>query len=115
MERSITLKKQWGGLLTFILIVAVSLPSLAQQAPADASAQAPAAAPSAPTPLPNPSMTAPLSTAAPPHTFSAGPFGTVAITGILSGMGLTQSNWIRSEERRVGKECRARWAPDCEA
>ena len=38
-------------------------------------------------------MTAPLSTAAPPHTFSAGPFGTVAITGILSGIGLTQSNY----------------------
>lgn len=37
-------------------------------------------------------MTAPLSTAAPPHTFNAGPFGTIAITGILSGMGLTQSN-----------------------
>jgi hypothetical protein len=95
-------KKQWGGLLTFIMIVVLSLPALGQQqapaqAPAgDASApaQAPAAAPSTPQPLPNPSMTAPLSTAAPPHTFSAGPFGTVAITGILSGMGLTQSNWV---------------------
>ncbi len=43
-------------------------------------------------------MTAPLSTAAPPHTFSAGPFGTVAITGILSGMGLTQSNWIPGDK-----------------
>lgn len=39
-------------------------------------------------------MTAPLQTAAPPHTFSAGPFGTIAITGILSGIGMTQSNWI---------------------
>src|SRR5438309_11205735 len=38
-------------------------------------------------------MTAPLSTAAPPHTFSAGPFGTVAITGIVSGIGLRQSNY----------------------
>ena len=43
-------------------------------------------------------MTAPLSTAAPPHTFSAGPFGTVARTGILSGMGLTQSNWIPGDK-----------------
>ena len=43
-------------------------------------------------------MTAPLSTAAPPHTFSAGPFGTIAITGILSGMGLTQSNWIPGDK-----------------
>jgi hypothetical protein len=96
------LKKQWGGLLTFVLIAVLSLPALGQQqapaqAPAgDASApaQAPAAAPSTPQPLPNPSMTAPLSTAAPPHTFNAGPFGTVAITGILSGMGLVQNNWI---------------------
>ncbi len=43
-------------------------------------------------------MTAPLSTAAPPHTFSAGPFGTIAITGILSGMGFTQSNWIPGDK-----------------
>ena len=43
-------------------------------------------------------MTAPLQTAAPPHTFSAGPFGTIAITGILSGMGLTQSNWIPGDK-----------------
>src|SRR5437016_2507749 len=81
------------------MIVVLSLPALGQQqAPAAASsgqapAAAPAAAPSTPQPLPNPSMTAPLSTAAPPHTFSAGPFGTVAITGILSGIGLTQSNY----------------------
>jgi hypothetical protein len=89
------LKKQWGVLLTFIMIVVLSLPALGQpQAPAaDSSGQAPAAAPSTPQPLPNPSMTAPLSTAAPPHTFNAGPFGTVAITGILSGIGLTQSNY----------------------
>jgi putative OmpL-like beta-barrel porin-2 len=81
------LKKQWGGLLiTFIMIAVLSLPALGQQ-------QAPAAAPSTPQPLPNPTMTAPLQTAAPPHTFSAGPFGTVAITGILSGMGFTQSNY----------------------
>ena len=100
------MKKQWGGLLTFIMVVVLSLPALGQQqtpaqAPAgDASApaQAPAAAPSTPQPLPNPSMTAPLSTAAPPHTFSAGPFGTVAITGILSGMGLSQSNWIPGDK-----------------
>jgi hypothetical protein len=94
--------KQWGGLLTFILIALLSMPALGQQqAPAaDSSAQAPApaSAPSTPQPLPNPSMTAPLQTAAPPHTFNAGPFGTVAITGILSGMGLTQSNWIPGDK-----------------
>jgi Putative beta-barrel porin-2, OmpL-like. bbp2 len=97
------LKKQWGGLLIFVLMAVLSLPALAQQqapaqAPADASAQTPAAAPSTPQPLPNPSMTAPLSTAAPPHTFNAGPFGTVAITGILSGMGLVQNNWVPGDK-----------------
>ena len=43
-------------------------------------------------------MTAPLSTAAPAHTFEAGPFGTVAVTGILSGMGLVQNNWIPGDQ-----------------
>jgi hypothetical protein len=88
------------------MIAVLSLPALGQQqapaqapaADASAPAQAPAAAPAAPAPLPNPSMTAPLSTAAPPHTFNAGPFGTVAITGILSGMGLVQSNWIPGDK-----------------
>ncbi len=98
------MKKQWGGLLTFILIAVLSIPAAGQQqAPAADPSQTPAAtppaaAPSTPAPLPSPSMTAPLSTAAPPHTFSAGPFGTVAITGILSGMGLTQSNWIPGDK-----------------
>ena len=24
---------------------------------------------------------------------------------------VTKSSWVRSEERRVGKECRSRWSP----
>jgi hypothetical protein len=55
-------------------------------------AQAPAAAPAAaPMPLPSPSMTAPLSTAV-PHEISAGPFGKLEITGILSGMFSTEGD-----------------------
>jgi len=54
------------------------------------------ATPAAPSPLPNPSMTAPLQTAV-PHTFEAGPFGNLEITGILSGMGLTQGNWVSAD------------------
>jgi hypothetical protein len=100
------LKKQWGGLLTFVMIALLGLPALGQQqapaqapaADASAPAQAPAAAPAAPAPLPNPSMTAPLATAAPQHTFNAGPFGTVAITGILSGMGLVQNNSLLGDK-----------------
>ena len=28
-----------------------------------------------------------------------------------SGGGMLKSGWVRSEERRVGKECRSRWSP----
>lgn len=52
----------------------------------------------APMPLPNPSMTVPLSTAAPAHEFDAGPFGKLAVTGILSGMGLFQNNWVPGDK-----------------
>jgi len=33
--------------------------------------------------------------------------------GYVSGPGgsTTQASWFRSEERRVGKECRSRWSP----
>jgi hypothetical protein len=39
----------------------------------------------------------PLQTSA-PKTFNAGPFGTLDITGIVSGMGLTQGNWIPGDQ-----------------
>ena len=65
----------------------------------DQGAQPPATAPAAaPTPLAMPSMTAPLSTAAPAHTFDGGPFGTLAVTGILSGMGMIQNNWVPGDQ-----------------
>ncbi|MGH9377021.1 MAG: hypothetical protein ACRD1J_12780, partial [Terriglobia bacterium] len=64
-----------------------------QTPPAPAPAAAAPAAPAAPQPLAMPTMTAPLQTAV-PHTFNAGPFGNLAITGIISGMGLVQGNWI---------------------
>ena len=41
--------------------------------------------------LPTPAMTGPLQTAS-PHSFDAGPFGKLDITGIVSGMGLWQGN-----------------------
>jgi hypothetical protein len=89
---------RYGWRIPIFIMVAMLMPPIAgrgQQAPA----QEPSASTAAPPqPLPSPSMTAPLQTAAPPHTFNAGPFGTVAITGILSGMGLTQSNWISGDK-----------------
>ena len=45
-----------------------------------------------------PTMTAPLSTAAPAHTFDGGPFGMLSVTGILSGMGMVQDNWIPGDK-----------------
>jgi hypothetical protein len=59
--------------------------------PAAAPATAPAAA--APMPLPTPSMSGPLATGI-PHELPAGPFGKIEVTGILSGMGLTEGNHI---------------------
>jgi len=56
-------------------------------------AATPAANAAAPMPLPSPSMTAPLATAV-PHEISAGPFGKIEVTGILSGMGWTEGNYI---------------------
>ena len=55
-----------------------------------------AATPAAPMPLSSPSMTAPLSTAV-PHEISAGPFGKLEVTGILSGLGWTEGNYVTGD------------------
>ena len=57
----------------------------------------PAPAPADPQPLPMPSMSGPLQTAI-PHTFEAGPFGKLAVTGVISGMGLTQGNGLPGDK-----------------
>src|SRR5450759_4512212 len=63
-------------------------PSQTEPVPADTAAQAPA-----PAALPTPSITGPLQ-GLPPAIFDAGPFGKVAVNGVLSGMGLWQSNHV---------------------
>jgi hypothetical protein len=76
-----------------------STPSSQQGAPTPANppqAQTPAQTAAAPMPLPMPSMSGPLQTAD-PHEFEAGPFGNLKITGIMSGMGLTQGNHIAGD------------------
>lgn len=84
----------------------------AQQAPAASTSAAPASTPSqdqgaqtpatapaaAPMPLSMPSMSGPLSTAAPAHTFDGGPFGTLAVTGVVSGIGMIQDNWVPGDQ-----------------
>ena len=75
-------------------------PGAASTAAAAGPAQAAATAPTDPapsplgsTPLPTPSITGPL-TALPPATFDAGPFGRIAVNGMLTGSGLWQGNYV---------------------
>jgi putative OmpL-like beta-barrel porin-2 len=113
-EGRLTLRTQWVCFLLLLFVAPGVFPVFGQQnsasqstaAPQDQGAPTPANPPPAPTPaqtaatptpLPNPSMTAPLQTGV-PHMFDAGPFGKLAITGILSGMGLTQGNWTSSDQ-----------------
>jgi hypothetical protein len=63
-----------------------------QQKPADQGAPPPAA-PAAPATLPTPSITGPLS-GIPPAIFDAGPFGKIAVNGILSGFGMWQDDHV---------------------
>ncbi|MGA7795701.1 MAG: outer membrane beta-barrel protein [Candidatus Acidiferrales bacterium] len=52
-------------------------------------------------PLPTPSMSGPLATGI-PHELSAGPFGKIEITGILSGIGLFNNNpYVHGDEGHV--------------
>jgi hypothetical protein len=65
-----------------------AVPAPEQPKPADA-----APAPAAPAALPTPSMSGPLS-GLPPAIFEAGPFGKIAVNGILNGMGMWTGNYI---------------------
>ena len=71
----------------------------AQNAPATQAADgqnqvAPApAAPPASGPLPTPAITGPLA-APPPAIFDAGPFGNIAVNGILNGLGMWTGNYV---------------------
>jgi hypothetical protein len=89
---------------TVAVLAAASAVNALCQAPsaataADQSAAAPAAqvattpAPAAPTALSTPSATGPLSML-PPMMFDAGPFGKIAVNGILDGMGSVTSNHV---------------------
>jgi hypothetical protein len=61
-------------------------------------AQTPDSPAAAPSPLAMPSMSGPLETAAPAHVFDGGPFGQVDVTGVISGMVLTQGNWFAGDK-----------------
>jgi hypothetical protein len=85
-----------------VLALCLGLTSVgrAQSAPAtpapDQAAPAPAA-PAAPAALPTPSITGPLS-GIPPTIFDAGPFGKIAVNGILTGFGTGQDNSVPGDK-----------------
>jgi Putative beta-barrel porin-2, OmpL-like. bbp2 len=81
-------------LLTLGLSAYAQTPEPATAAPSTpAATPAAPAAPAAPMPLSTPSITGPLSNQ-PPAMFNAGPFGNIAVNGIVTGMGLLQSNHL---------------------
>ncbi|MGD0580397.1 MAG: outer membrane beta-barrel protein, partial [Bryobacteraceae bacterium] len=86
-------------LAVFIATCALAqTPSPAPAQPDAAAAQsAPAAPPPAPpAPLPTPAITGPLSNL-PPATFEAGPFGIIAVNGILDGLGMWTGNYVKGD------------------
>lgn len=88
------------GISLYVFCLAIASICYAQsttgnQQPADQAA-APATA-SAPAPLPTPAMTGPIQSL-PPAVFDAGPLGKISATGILSGMGMWQSNHAPGDE-----------------
>jgi len=100
-----TTKLRW--LLMVVLVATLRVhgqtgdsPSQASQTPTTPASPQQAAAPqanSAPTPLTTPAITGPLQ-AAPPIEFDAGPLGKLDLDGIVSGMGLWQSNHLTGDD-----------------
>jgi len=73
-------------------------PTAAPQNAAALPATAPAAAPDPPpASLPTPSITGPLA-ALPPAVFDAGPFGKIAVNGILDGLGMWTGNYVAGDD-----------------
>lgn len=86
------------GLAT--LCTAQNTPAADPQTPAEGAAAAAApAAPAAPAALPTPSITGPLA-GLPPAVFDAGPFGKIAVNGLLSGVGLVQNNHVPGDDSK---------------
>ncbi len=75
-------------------------PTPAPAAPAPAAPAAPAAPEAAPAPLSSPSISGPLS-GIPPLIFDAGPFGKIAVNGIVSGFGMVQNSHVPGDSEGV--------------
>src|SRR5215469_647770 len=81
----------------FVFCVALTSVCGAQNVPADQNpAEQKPPEPPATAALPSPSITGPLQ-GLPPATFEAGPFGKVAVNGILNGMGMWTGNYVPAD------------------
>ena len=85
-----------GGLLCLMTLVAATGQA---QTPDQQNAAAPATPPPAPAALPTPSITGPLQEL-PPAIFDAGPFGKLAVNGVLSGFGMLQGNHVAGDDSK---------------
>ena len=101
-ERRKVMKYHLKSLAVIALCFGLAATCRAQTAPATLApteTPPPTAAPAAPTALPSPSITGPLS-GIPPAIFDAGPFGKIAVNGILSGFGMLQDNYVPGDNSR---------------
>ncbi len=93
--------KRLSCTLTIGLFLSLASSAIAQEpaaAPAATPAPAPDAAPTAtPAPLPAPSVTGPVQWL-PPAVFDAGPFGKIAVNGILDGLGTVTTNHVPGDK-----------------
>src|ERR1019366_995843 len=80
-----------------VLLAQATPPAAAPRDPAAPPAPAPAASPDPPAALPTPSITGPLF-ALPPAIFDAGPFGKIAVNGILDGLGMWTGNYVAGDD-----------------
>jgi hypothetical protein len=88
------------SILTSVIYVSLGMLGRAQESPSTQTPPdqkpVPAASP-APATLPSPTFTGPLQNL-PPASFDAGPLGTLSVNGVLSGIGLWQSNHVPGDE-----------------
>jgi hypothetical protein len=82
-----------GILLTLSFAATSQTLAPAAESSASAPAAAPAAPPAPPTALPTPAITGPLQ-GLPPAMFDAGPFGKIAVNGILDGEGMWTGHYV---------------------
>ena len=100
------MKSALNKLARFALCIGLVSVCRAQNTPVTQSPDQPKAAdqtpaPAAPTPLPTPAMTGPLQ-GLPPAVLDAGPFGKIAVNGIVSGTGMWQGNHVPGDNPLQG-------------